>query len=103
MINLVQAINENPYDFASYQILIELYRQQGLLEELREARQRTHSLFCLPSEMWIEWIEDEQRALTPQDDPSILINLCETAIKDYRYYKVCKKYCKLLGQLYDIQ
>ena len=27
--------------------------------------------------------------------------MCETALKDYKYYRVCKKYCKLLIQLYE--
>ena len=49
---LVEAINADPYDFQNYIHLIELYRQNGMLEEVREARQRAHQLYCLPVNMW---------------------------------------------------
>lgn len=39
---LIQAINADPYDFQKYQQLIELYKSNGYLEELGEARERVH-------------------------------------------------------------
>ena len=72
-----------------------------MLAELREARERVHSLYCLPVDMWTEWLEDEHRLLGPDDDPSELLELYQKALKDYRYYKVCKKYCKFILALYE--
>eukprot|EP00347_Sterkiella_histriomuscorum_P009820 403339762 len=68
---LVEAINADPYDFQNYIHLIELYRQNGMLEE--------------------------------DESPQIILDLCQTALKDYKYYKISKIYCKLLIQLYDLQ
>lgn len=58
---LIVKINENPYDFLSYQQLIEIYRNQGDLDELRQVRETLHQHYCLPVDMWIEWLEDEEK------------------------------------------
>ena len=58
---LISQLNENPYDFALYQQLIEVYRSLGNLEELRQVRERVHTLYCLPVDMWLAWLEDEER------------------------------------------
>lgn len=59
--NLVIKLNENPKDFSAYQELITLYREAGKLEELALARERVHYYYCLPVDMWLDWIEDEER------------------------------------------
>jgi hypothetical protein len=40
-----------------------------MLDRLREARESLHRLYCLPEDMWEEWIDDEQSLLPPDDDP----------------------------------
>jgi len=72
-----------------------------MLEELRDVRERVNSMYCLPVEMWLEWLEDEEKILSPNDDPKELLKLYEKALKDYRYYKVCKKYCRYILTLYN--
>ena len=82
--------------------MIELYRQQGNLEDLRQVRERVHQLYCLPVDMWLDWLSDEQNLMnedTPEQVKSVL-DLYEKAIADYKYYKVCRNYCKLVLHLY---
>ena len=65
-----------------------------MLEELRETRERTHSLYCLPLDMWLEWLADEE-TLNEGGDPLPVIALYDRAVKlDYRYFKVCRRYVK---------
>ena len=60
---LIEQINADPYDFVKYQQLIEIYRNQNMIEELREARNQVHEYYCLPVDMWVEWLEDEEKIL----------------------------------------
>ena len=60
MQKLVAQINANPYDFSLYQQLAEVQKKNGNLEGLREACERAHSLYCLPIEMWLEWLQVEE-------------------------------------------
>jgi hypothetical protein len=46
--------------------------------------------------MWIDWIKDETSVFNLEDDPQKMIDLYERALSDYKYYKVCKKYCKFI-------
>jgi hypothetical protein len=39
--------------------------------------------------------------LGPNDDPSELLSLYQKALKDYKYYKVCKKYSRFILSLYE--
>jgi len=39
--------------------------------------------------------------MSPEDSPVNLLPLYEQALKDYKYYKVCRKYCKHLSFIYD--
>ena len=99
---LIEAINANPYDFPRYQELIEIYRIDGRLEELREARNQLHDYYCLPLDMWLEWLEDEEKIYEAGNgDVEDLLSLYERAVGDYRYYKVCRWYCKLALRLFE--
>lgn len=49
--------------------------------------------------MWLEWLKDEETTLSLDDEESVrrLLDLYESAVKqDYRYYKVCRNYCKFV-------
>ncbi|CDW90873.1 squamous cell carcinoma antigen recognized by t-cells 3 [Stylonychia lemnae] len=88
---LIQGINDNPYEFGLYQQLIDVYRENQMYQEAKEVRQRVQLLYCLPVEMWLEWIEDEKSLMTPEDSPTILLPFYELALKDYRYYKLSRR------------
>ena len=100
-----EMINENPYEILLYQQLIELYRKIGNIDDLRIVLDRVHSLYCLPVDMWLEWIEYEERIQLsedpiPQKAINSIIALFERAVHDYRYYKVCRRYCKFMLRHY---
>ena len=80
-----------------YAELIKLQRAAGNLNETRAYRQQVHGLFCLPEQMWLEWISDEIN-LAGQDEAKIaeIQQLFETALTDYHYRKVYKRYLKFL-------
>jgi anti-sigma factor ChrR (cupin superfamily) len=62
--------------------------------------------------MWVEWLEDEEKLLfgaleeiSSSDSVQPLVDsvlaLFDKAIKeDYRYYKVCRRFCKFVLRLY---
>ena len=111
--SLIKQINENQFEFPLYQELIELYRVQGDIEELRQVRERVFSLYCLPVDMWLEWIEDEERVVMMEAVSEVdgtydgqseavqrVLDLFDRAVHEYRYYKVCRRYCKFILKLY---
>jgi hypothetical protein len=51
--------------------------------------------------MWLEWLEDEEKLLEADEDPEALLALYDRAIGDYRYFKVCRRFCKLVLRLYQ--
>lgn len=99
---LINQINQNPYDFSLYQQLAEIQRKNGNLDGMREACERAHSIYCLPVEMWLDWLQIEESLVDISDaeQVSYVLSLYDRAIKDYRYYKVCRHYCKFVLKLF---
>ena len=53
--------------------------------------------------MWLDWLQVEE-SLVDISDPeqvSFVLSLYDSAVKDYRYYKVCRHYCKFVLKLYS--
>ena len=53
--------------------------------------------------MWLDWLQVEE-SLVDISDPeqvSFVLSLYDSAVKDYRYYKVCRQYCKFVLKLYS--
>ena len=76
----------------AYCELIMKHRGRGDLDETRTYRQQVQNLYCLPEEMWVEWIKDELNLMS-QDE---VLALFETALQDYHYRKVYKLYLKFI-------
>ena len=52
--------------------------------------------------MWLECFEDEEKIYEAGNgDVEDLLSLYERAVGDYRYYKVCRWYCKLALRLFE--
>lgn len=79
---LAEKILTDPYDFAAYAEIITLHRYSGDLDETRAYRQQVQSLYCLPEEMWTEWLKDELKLGGEVDH---IVTLFETALGDYHY------------------
>ncbi len=60
--------------------------------------------------MWLEWLEDEERLLFISEQPSALdpeqlsytLSLYASSLNDYRYYSVCRHYCKFVLRLFEL-
>ena len=85
-----------PYNYENHVAFISALRQSGKLDKLREARENLNKLFpllegtplSLPSltttEQWLEWLEDDQRFATSDDEKAQLVSLYQRALKEYQ-------------------
>lgn len=74
----------------------------GNLDAVRQLRTQVHSYFCLPEQMWLEWLSDERLAAATETKSSSLLHLYDTCLQDYFYEKVCYKYLKYVAQSADL-
>ena len=53
--------------------------------------------------MWLSWLDVEERLVDTSDKEQVayVLSLYDLAVKDYRYYKVCRHYCKFMIKLYS--
>jgi len=55
----------------------------------------------LPEEMWAEWLDDEIMCEGAGGDNQSIFALCEKALQDYNYLKVCKRYVRYTLKSFD--
>lgn len=88
-----EAIKANPKDLEAYNKLIEIYRSNGEIEELRNIRLQMKKTFPLSPGLlllidlciatWNEWIEDEQGVASTVEEKESICHLYTAALKDY--------------------
>lgn len=64
---LLEDLQNNPYDSELHAALVSAQRENAALEKLRRARDEAASLVALPETFWLEWLEDEARLASPED------------------------------------
>ncbi|KAF2137222.1 uncharacterized protein K452DRAFT_236158 [Aplosporella prunicola CBS 121167] len=100
--DLVAHLKDNPYDYASHVRLVNLL-QKGLmhhihppdnpdarndpfayelLDDLRLARQSMEAKFPVGEELWVAWINDEQKLARTTEDRLSVMELCGKSIVD---------------------
>ncbi|VDM53550.1 unnamed protein product [Angiostrongylus costaricensis] len=77
--SLKKQVSRSPYDAALNFELISLLRRNGDLDELAETRERIAAKLPLPSNLWIEWIEDERSSGAVRER---IVELFEKAVFD---------------------
>ncbi|KAE9420108.1 hypothetical protein Angca_004893 [Angiostrongylus cantonensis] len=77
--SLKKQISRSPCDAALNFKLISLLRRNGDLDELAETRERIAAKLPLPSNLWIEWIEDERSSGAMRER---IVELFEKAVFD---------------------
>ncbi|XP_023217913.1 squamous cell carcinoma antigen recognized by T-cells 3-like [Centruroides sculpturatus] len=82
---LKQKVSENPYLYDPHIELIRLLRKSGDLFQLREARENANKIFPLSPELWLEWLTDEAKIASSEEEKIALNNLFERAVKDYMF------------------
>lgn len=82
--------NELYYD--GHVNLIAALRELFELEEARKARQAMSKIYPLTPELWLEWIRDEQKVCTTNDERQFIVELFESAVKDYSSVQLWVEY-----------
>lgn len=93
---LLEKIAENPYDYDSHIAYVSLLRKFEDTEELRSAREVFHSIFpfsegfllcflwlTLHTELWIQWLDDEEKAAGDGEGVLSVYELYDRAASDY--------------------
>ena len=68
----------------------------GNLNRVRELSTQVNQYFCLPEEMWLEWLKDEIMCQGAGEGAIDVLALFEQSLTDYLYEKVCYKYIKFI-------
>lgn len=63
--------------------LIENLKKLVDLDRLRRARKRMSEQFPLAPNLWLEWLQDEQKIATTFEEKEKLVELFEKAVVDY--------------------
>nr|XP_045609668.1 squamous cell carcinoma antigen recognized by T-cells 3-like isoform X1 [Procambarus clarkii] len=72
--------------------LIAVLRELFELEEARHARQRMSEVYPLTPELWLDWIRDEQKVCTSDEERQYIVELFERAVKDYTSVQLWVEY-----------
>jgi len=84
----------NPYNYAAHLELVTVLRQSEDFEKLRNARNKFSEYYPLTGELWIEWINDELKIATSEDDKKMVEELFEKGVKDYLSVDLWLEYCQ---------
>ncbi|CAB4057183.1 SART3 [Lepeophtheirus salmonis] len=96
----LKAVNEtlknNPYDYQSHIDKISVLKSLGELEELRLARQTFSKLYPLSVELWLTWLQDEQRLASSPKERKEVCHLFKRAVQDYLSVDIWIEYCSFI-------
>ncbi|TGZ85682.1 hypothetical protein EX30DRAFT_301364 [Ascodesmis nigricans] len=88
---LMITVTDKPYQYVAHIQVIDLLRRaflsavgerQGLLKELRRAREELVVLFPMKECMWLEWIKDERHEAKTYEDRLLVMEMCGRAVVD---------------------
>lgn len=80
---LEQTITENPFSYQSYIDIIKLAKENVDFSKLKEYRQNMSNLFPLTENLWLDWLRDELKLMTTDENREKVTELFEKAISDY--------------------
>nr|XP_002121273.1 squamous cell carcinoma antigen recognized by T-cells 3 [Ciona intestinalis] len=89
---LNEKISNSPYNYQAHVDRIALLRKCGEFENLSSARHKMKDLFPLTKQLWLEWLEDEQKFAESEDDHQKLESLFELAVQDYLSCEIWLEY-----------
>jgi hypothetical protein len=72
-----------PFNYEAHLSYVDACRKTGRVDKLREARENMNKIFPLPEDVWLAWLEDEQRLVSSMKEIESVIQLYERAVKDY--------------------
>ncbi|KAH3761074.1 proton-associated sugar transporter A [Pelomyxa schiedti] len=94
-------VRANQYDYGAHVEYIKALKEYSNdWEALTNARNAFSALFPLTADMWLEWINDEERIASPEEHPRIE-TLYRRALSDYLSVPVAVRFCKFAAKNYD--
>jgi len=87
-------IQNNPYNYSAYMELVTLLRKTDDFEKLRSCREKFNEFYPLTAELWLEWISDEQKIASTEEDKRMVENLFEKGVKDYLSVDLWLEFCQ---------
>ena len=90
-----EEISQNPYNYDAHLNLVKLLRKTEHFDKLREARKSFSQFYPLTSALWIDWINDEQKIASSEEDKKFVLSLFETGVQDYVSVDLWLEYCQV--------
>ncbi|XP_050725167.1 squamous cell carcinoma antigen recognized by T-cells 3-like [Eriocheir sinensis] len=85
-------VAENALFYDGHVSLITTLRDLFELEEARKAREQMSEVYPLTPELWLQWIQDEQKVCATDEERQYIVSLFERAVKDYTSVQVWVEY-----------
>ncbi len=76
-------LHANPYLYDGHLAYVALLRREGYRPKIRSARERMAQCFPLTEELWLAWIQDEEKVATDEEGHVRVVDLYLRATKDY--------------------
>ncbi|KAG5438569.1 hypothetical protein PCANB_002674 [Pneumocystis canis] len=89
---LLDKLVKQPFHYDSHIEYINLFKKHKMKDELKTAREAMQIYFPLTEEMWIEWLDDQEKSLSTSDDKISLLELYAKSVQDYLSINLWKKY-----------
>ncbi|KTW27481.1 U6 snRNP complex subunit PRP24 [Pneumocystis jirovecii RU7] len=89
---LLDKLMKQPFHYDSHIEYINLFKKHKMRDELKSAREAMQLYFPLTEEMWIEWLDDEEKSVSTLDDKISLLELYAKSVEDYLSINLWKKY-----------
>ncbi|CAH1976228.1 unnamed protein product [Acanthoscelides obtectus] len=91
---LEKQISANKYLYDAHLELVELYRKLGDLNSLRESYERFHECFPLTPKIWLDWIRDEIKIASSEEEKKRVFQIFDKAVEDYLSVELWTEYAQ---------
>uniref|UniRef100_A0A6P7FTK9 Squamous cell carcinoma antigen recognized by T-cells 3-like n=1 Tax=Diabrotica virgifera virgifera TaxID=50390 RepID=A0A6P7FTK9_DIAVI len=91
---LESQLSTNKYLYDVHIEVINIYRKLSDLNSMREAYQRFRECFPLTPKIWLEWIKDEIKIASTQEEQENIFSLFDAAVDDYLSVNVWIEYAQ---------
>lgn len=97
---LEKELSENIFQYQLHLDLINNLKKLVDLDRLRSARKRMSEQFPLAPNLWMDWLQDEQKIATSTEEKEKIVELFEKAVKDYLSVEIWLEYVQFSIGLY---
>lgn len=84
----------NPYNYNAHLQLVTLLRKSDNFDQLRNARKAFSEHYPLTGELWIDWINDELKIASTDEEKQAVEDLFEAGVGDYVSVDLWLEYCQ---------